>query len=68
MIELNVAILVRGVENVGNDPCSPRQGGYFMIADIKKKATNFETDENECKDQKFVKYMTKEKVCYNNLL
>ena len=30
-----------------------------MIADIKKKATNFETDENECKDQKFVKYMFK---------
>ena len=39
-----------------------------MIADMKKKAANFETDENEYKDKKFVKYLTKEKVCYNNLL
>jgi hypothetical protein len=39
-----------------------------MIANIEKKAANFETDENECKDKKFVKYLTKEKVCYKNLL
>ena len=38
------------------------QGGYFMVADIRKVAVNFQTDENECKDQKFVKYLTKEKV------
>jgi hypothetical protein len=34
-----------------------------MIADISKKAeANFETDENENKDYKFVKYLTKEQV------
>jgi hypothetical protein len=48
-------------------------GGYFMLADISKIALNFESDSNECKDSKFVKYLIKEKVSnlkkiYLNLL
>jgi len=40
-----------------------------MIADISKKAeANFETDENENKDYKFVKYLIKEQVIDLNFL
>jgi len=33
-----------------------------MLADISKIAINFESDLNECKDSKFVKYLIKDKV------
>ena len=38
------------------------EGGYFMMADISKIAQGFSTDETECKDSKFVKYLIREKV------
>jgi kynurenine--oxoglutarate transaminase/cysteine-S-conjugate beta-lyase/glutamine--phenylpyruvate transaminase len=45
----------------GLTPVIP-EGGYFMMADISTIAKDFLSDENECKDSKFVKYLTKEKV------
>lgn len=47
--------------DAGLKPVIP-EGGYFMLADISKIAPNFHSDENECKDSKFVKYLIKEKV------
>lgn len=46
--------------DAGLKPVVP-EGGYFLLADISKIAKNFNTDENECKDSKFVKYLIKEK-------
>ena len=40
------------------------EGGYFMMADISKIAQGFSTDDNECKDSKFVKFLIREKVFY----
>ena len=45
----------------GLTPVIP-EGGYFIMADISNIAQNFETDDKECKDSKFVKYLIKEKV------
>lgn len=53
--------LVQLLTDVGLKPVIP-EGGYFMLADISKIANNFETDSNEMKDSKFVKYLIKEKV------
>jgi kynurenine--oxoglutarate transaminase/cysteine-S-conjugate beta-lyase/glutamine--phenylpyruvate transaminase len=53
--------LAKFLIDVGLEPVIP-QGGYFILADISKLATQFETDEHECKDVKFVKYLVKEKV------
>ena len=47
--------------DAGLKPVVP-EGGYFLLADISKIAKNFNTDENECKDSKFVKYLIKDKV------
>ena len=46
--------------DAGLTPVIP-EGGYFMLADITKLAKIFSTDEHECKDSKFVKYLIKEK-------
>jgi kynurenine--oxoglutarate transaminase/cysteine-S-conjugate beta-lyase/glutamine--phenylpyruvate transaminase len=45
----------------GLTPVMP-EGGYFMMADISQIGKDFVSDDNECKDSKFVKYLTKEKV------
>lgn len=47
--------------DIGLTPVIP-EGGYFMLADISKIAKGFESDSNEMKDSKFVKYLIKEKV------
>ena len=49
--------------DIGLTPVIP-EGGYFMLADISKIAKEFETDANEMKDSKFVKYLIKQKVFY----
>lgn len=49
------------MKDAGLNPVIP-EGGYFMLADISKIAKNFQTDSNEYKDSKFVKYLIKEKV------
>jgi kynurenine---oxoglutarate transaminase / cysteine-S-conjugate beta-lyase / glutamine---phenylpyruvate transaminase len=54
-------MLVKLLVAAGLKPVIP-EGGYFMLADISKIAKNFETDEHEFKDSKFVKYLCKEKV------
>jgi hypothetical protein len=38
-----------------------------MMADISKISSNFSSDEKECKDSKFVKYLIKEKVDFRFL-
>jgi kynurenine--oxoglutarate transaminase/cysteine-S-conjugate beta-lyase/glutamine--phenylpyruvate transaminase len=48
--------------DAGLTPVIP-EGGYFMMADITQIGKDFKTDETDCKDSKFVKYLTKEKVC-----
>ena len=45
----------------GLKPDKIPEGGYFMLADISKVAKDFQTDSNEFKDSKFVKYLIKEK-------
>lgn len=39
-------------------------GGYFILADISQLANHpqFQSDENDTKDFKFVRYLIKEKV------
>lgn len=44
----------------GLRPIAP-QGGYFMLGDI-SHLTKFQTDSEETKDVKFVKFLIKEKV------
>ena len=41
---------------IGLTPVVP-EGGCFMLANITKLANKFSSDENECKDSKFVKYL-----------
>ena len=45
--------------DAGLKPVVP-EGGYFLLADISKIAKNFNTDENECKDSKFIKFLIKD--------
>ena len=53
--------LAKLLVDAGLKPVIP-EGGYFMLADISKIAKNFKSDDKECKDSKFVKYLIKEKV------
>jgi kynurenine---oxoglutarate transaminase / cysteine-S-conjugate beta-lyase / glutamine---phenylpyruvate transaminase len=49
------------LQEAGLTPVIP-EGGYFIMADISNIAKDFVTDEKECKDSKFVKYLIREKV------
>jgi kynurenine--oxoglutarate transaminase/cysteine-S-conjugate beta-lyase/glutamine--phenylpyruvate transaminase len=59
--------LAKLLVEVGLEPVIP-EGGYFMLADITKLAADFHTDETECKDSKFAKFLIREKVNYLLLL
>jgi kynurenine---oxoglutarate transaminase / cysteine-S-conjugate beta-lyase / glutamine---phenylpyruvate transaminase len=53
-------MLAKLLVDAGLTPIVP-EGGYFMLADISKIAKDFQSDENERKDSKFVKYLIREK-------
>ena len=52
--------LAKLLVEAGLEPVIP-EGGYFMLANITNMAKNFVSDDKECKDSKFVKYLVKEK-------
>ncbi len=52
--------LAKLLSDAGLTPVIP-EGGYFMLADISNIAKNFNSDDKEAKDSKFVKYLIKEK-------
>ena len=54
-------MLAKLISAAGLEPIIP-EGGYFMMADITKIASKFSSDDKEIKDNKFVKYLIKEKV------
>lgn len=53
-------MLAKLISAAGLEPIIP-EGGYFMMADITKIASKFSSDDKEIKDNKFVKYLIKEK-------
>jgi hypothetical protein len=54
-------MLAKFLIDAGLRPVVP-DAGYFMLVNIADLATGFQSDEKECKDVKFAKYLCREKV------